>query len=247
MEKREKFEKLNDLLKDMAKMVDEEDIDTEYMANAYNNTCQAIAVLLNENKEDYKWELKDFYGDYIEIFIYDRFLLNIVAVNENFITEVFNPFTEERDEIEFKITDSLKKALIIIRDREKNKDFKKLTKYFSMAQEHLKMLNEYSERIKELTGENELNLNLEEWQFSRKLIEKEIEKTMDKYKCVEDLQGGEFAVGNIETIEEWRQTALAWCDSDGNEGLFKTLESLPESEVIDFIQDMWQIVIEKVE
>lgn len=79
------------------------------------------------------------------------------------------------------------------------------------------------------------------------IIQKVIVEAVDKYECVEDLQGSLFAVGSVGTIEEWREIALEWADLDENEGAHKTLNSLPESEVIDFIASWWDIVIKKVE
>lgn len=76
---------------------------------------------------------------------------------------------------------------------------------------------------------------------------------MKKYKVVEDLQGETFAMFNrdgterIQTIEEWRETALDWADSDYLEALCKTLKRLPRKKVIGFIAETWAIVFEEVE
>lgn len=69
---------------------------------------------------------------------------------------------------------------------------------------------------------------------------------MKKYICIKDLQYGDFAVGNIATIEEWRETALAWAWNDDNEELQETLEELKQENIIDFIQEIWQIEIVKL-
>lgn len=66
---------------------------------------------------------------------------------------------------------------------------------------------------------------------------------MEKFICINDLQGGEFAVGCAMTIEEWRERAMFWADSDGNEELYKSVKKLPKKDVIDFIQDIWDLEI----
>ena len=68
---------------------------------------------------------------------------------------------------------------------------------------------------------------------------------MEKYICVEDLQGTNFGVGRIKTIEKWRKQAMDWTDSEESD-LYKTLKKLPEEEVIPFIEDMWEIRIKNV-
>lgn len=71
---------------------------------------------------------------------------------------------------------------------------------------------------------------------------------MDKrYKVVNDLQGGDFAMGIDQTIEEWRQHALYWAESDGFEGVIKDLKSLPEEAVIDYIAEFWQLEFEELD
>ena len=66
------------------------------------------------------------------------------------------------------------------------------------------------------------------------------------YKCVKDLQGGDWCVGVTQSIEEWRENAIEWADSDGYEGVVEILKELPQNEVIDYIQDFWQIEIIEV-
>lgn len=65
----------------------------------------------------------------------------------------------------------------------------------------------------------------------------------EKFICINDLQGGEFAVGCVMTIEEWRERAMFWADSDSNEELFRSVKKLPKKEVVDFIQDIWDLKI----
>lgn len=64
-----------------------------------------------------------------------------------------------------------------------------------------------------------------------------------KYICIRDLQGGEFAVGYSMTVEEWRGQAMEWAESDNNEGLVESLETLNSDEVINFIIDFWELEI----
>ncbi len=66
------------------------------------------------------------------------------------------------------------------------------------------------------------------------------------YKCVADFEDGNWCVGTTQTIEEWRTNALMWADSDGFDGVIKTLKKLNGKELIDFIQDFWQIRIVEV-
>lgn len=66
----------------------------------------------------------------------------------------------------------------------------------------------------------------------------------DLYICLEDRQGGEFAVGGLHTIEGWRQRAMSWAESDDNDETYAYLDGLKDEMVIDFIDDFWEITIE---
>ena len=68
----------------------------------------------------------------------------------------------------------------------------------------------------------------------------------DLYVCIKDYQSGSFGMYRAYTIEEWREQALEWCDSDDNEELYNTLKTLPSKYVIDYINDIWQIEIVKI-
>lgn len=70
-----------------------------------------------------------------------------------------------------------------------------------------------------------------------------IEDIFNLYICTEDRQGGTFAVGAIHTIEGWRQRAISWADSDGNEEMYDYLEKLQDNKVINTIDDYWEISI----
>lgn len=71
----------------------------------------------------------------------------------------------------------------------------------------------------------------------------DIEDTFNLYICVEDRQGGEFALGGIHTIEGWRQRAMQWCGQDCNEEIYNYLEKLQDNKVIATIDDYWEITI----
>lgn len=70
---------------------------------------------------------------------------------------------------------------------------------------------------------------------------------MVKYKCVEDYQNTDWCIGEINTIEEWRQMAVGWADSDGYDDIVSILLTMPEKSVMDFISDFWSIGFEKIE
>lgn len=67
------------------------------------------------------------------------------------------------------------------------------------------------------------------------------------YACVEDLQGCDWAVGDIETIEGWRERAIEWADMDENEDLIKELQKCPKKNVIAFISNIWELKFEERE
>ena len=104
-------------------------------------------------------------------------------------------------------------------------------------------LNDYiafqSEDIYDALGLDENGDPLDE---SKKIETKGSDKT---YTCIEDRQGGDFAVGYTMTAEEWGETAYSWAYgddwSDPEEPLLKNFDT--EQECIDFIQDMWELTI----
>lgn len=65
------------------------------------------------------------------------------------------------------------------------------------------------------------------------------------YACVEDLQGCDWAVGDIETIEGWRERAIEWADMDENEDLIKELQKCAKKNVIAFISNIWELKFEE--
>lgn len=66
-------------------------------------------------------------------------------------------------------------------------------------------------------------------------------KEQKKYKVIRDCQGGEFGMGRNYTIEQWREQAIEWADSDENDGLIRELKKLPKKEIIDTISEIWQL------
>lgn len=69
---------------------------------------------------------------------------------------------------------------------------------------------------------------------------------MKKYECIKDLQGVGWFVNSIFTLGEWRELAKEWANNDGLDEVEKTLEGLPENEIMDFIADIWQLEFKKV-
>lgn len=67
----------------------------------------------------------------------------------------------------------------------------------------------------------------------------------DLYYVSRDLQGGEFAMGRTQSIEDWRKNAMEWAWSDDNDWLIDELSILPQNEVIDFISEIWQLEFTK--
>lgn len=65
-----------------------------------------------------------------------------------------------------------------------------------------------------------------------------------KYICIADYQGGEFAVGEVATIEGWREIILEWCSSDAyDDDLITELAALQGVSVIARIADWWDLEI----
>ena len=72
--------------------------------------------------------------------------------------------------------------------------------------------------------------------------------TMNKmYKVVRDLQGGEFGMYRIQTIEDWREQAIEWADMDEHDGIVEELKRLPLDEVIDYIAEFWQLEFKEID
>lgn len=73
----------------------------------------------------------------------------------------------------------------------------------------------------------------------------EVKGSSKTYTCIEDRQGGDFAVGKTMTAEEWGEEAYSWAYGDDwtdpEEPLLKNFKT--EKDCLDFIQDMWEITI----
>lgn len=69
-----------------------------------------------------------------------------------------------------------------------------------------------------------------------------------KYECTKDLQGGSFAVGRVGDLKYWREVAIDWASSDESLGLVRQLTryEIKSKDLIDFIQEHWQIEIREV-
>lgn len=65
------------------------------------------------------------------------------------------------------------------------------------------------------------------------------------YINIADYQGGDFAVGCYGTLIQWRRKAMEWCYMDDNYSLLNALKyyKIKNSELIDFINDFWDIEI----
>ena len=69
-----------------------------------------------------------------------------------------------------------------------------------------------------------------------------------EYECIKDLQGGSFAVGRVGDLKYWREVAIDWASSDESLGLVRQLTryEIKSKDLIDFIQEHWQIEIREV-
>lgn len=72
-------------------------------------------------------------------------------------------------------------------------------------------------------------------------------KKQKLYKCVEDFQNTGWCIGEVGTVNEWRQKAIEWADSDELYGVLKELKKMAQSKVLDFISDFWEIRFEECE
>lgn len=67
------------------------------------------------------------------------------------------------------------------------------------------------------------------------------------YKVVRDLQGGQFGMYRIQSIEEWREQAISWADSDENDFLIEDLENMPQDKVIEYISKVWELEFKEID
>lgn len=62
-----------------------------------------------------------------------------------------------------------------------------------------------------------------------------------RYFVSKDLQGGDFGMHRLYTIEEWREQAKEWADLEDMGAVYDHLCELPKEDVIDFIADFWEL------
>jgi len=65
---------------------------------------------------------------------------------------------------------------------------------------------------------------------------------MQYYRGVEDYQGGTWGM-YVQSMKGWRETAMSWCDSDENWGLYNALKNykIKNKDLIPLIEDYWSI------
>ena len=71
-----------------------------------------------------------------------------------------------------------------------------------------------------------------------------------RYYVIEDLQGGEFAMGRNYTLEQWEKQALEWCFIDDNhelaEALYNNYKKFDTKTILNEIAEIWAIKFKKV-
>ena len=81
--------------------------------------------------------------------------------------------------------------------------------------------------------------------IENKEVKTEAKESVKEYTCIEDRQGGDWAVGDTMTAEEWGERAAGWAYADNwedsDEPLLKNFKT--EQDCIDFICDIWEITI----
>ena len=64
------------------------------------------------------------------------------------------------------------------------------------------------------------------------------------YINVNDYQGGTWALGQVGTIQDWKEIALCWCDSDENWETYDYIEKHENNvDLINYISEYWDIEI----
>lgn len=65
---------------------------------------------------------------------------------------------------------------------------------------------------------------------------------MKYYRGVKDYQGGTWGM-YVQSISDWRRSAIEWCNSDENWGLYNALKhyKIKNDKLISFIEDYWSI------
>lgn len=65
---------------------------------------------------------------------------------------------------------------------------------------------------------------------------------MKYFRGVEDYQGGSWGM-YVQSISDWRKSAMQWCDSDENWELYNALKyyKIKNKDLIPYIEDVWDI------
>ena len=66
------------------------------------------------------------------------------------------------------------------------------------------------------------------------------------YINIHDNQGTGWALGRLGTLKDWREQAMDWADSDGNEETYDALRDMDDTELPDYISDIWDIQIKSI-
>lgn len=66
-------------------------------------------------------------------------------------------------------------------------------------------------------------------------------RTEKRYAVINDLQGGDFGMYRLYTIEQWREQAIEWADSDEHYGVVEELKTLKKEDIIDYISEFWEL------
>lgn len=69
---------------------------------------------------------------------------------------------------------------------------------------------------------------------------------MEKYICIEDRLGGDFHVGDVQTVDEWREWVKQMDEYEYYSNETKQeLDSLKGKELIELIDHLWDITLVK--
>jgi hypothetical protein len=69
--------------------------------------------------------------------------------------------------------------------------------------------------------------------------------TNETYYVSYDRQGGTFGMYRNYTIQEWREQAIEWAETDEDDELITHLATLPDEEIIETISNWWELDFEK--
>ena len=69
---------------------------------------------------------------------------------------------------------------------------------------------------------------------------------MEYYRGIRDYQGGTWGM-YVQSISDWRKSAMSWCDSDENWELYNALKNykIKNESLIPLIEDYWSIKLVK--